>query len=136
MVGRTNTRYWPDQFLDDEGTVASGNSAFPDGELIGYVGVTPPMIGSYSSMTTGQRDACISAMLPLGSNVTVTANNSGELWLGMNDDAYSANYFDNAGSVVATVTVTKPGTVPELSSFLALLCGFTGLCGAAWRRRK
>ena len=66
------------------------------------------LLVSASVACSGQSEtlaAYESAMLPLGSNVTVTANNSGELWLGMNDDAFSGNWDDNYGSIQATVTV-------------------------------
>ncbi len=86
-------------------------------------------------MTADEVDIYIAAVLPLGSNVTVTANNAGELWLGMNDDAVSGGWQDNSGSLVATITLGQ-GAVPEPSSIVALLCGIGGVASVLVRKRK
>ncbi len=105
-VGRTSnfgpdgsTYHWYDQFLD-----GSGNFNGPHfGALIGFIGNVPPQIGSYRYLTKAQRQAAIAHMVVLGADATVTAPASGELWLGMNDDAYSGNSYDNTGSVSVSV---------------------------------
>jgi hypothetical protein len=56
----------------------------------------------------------------------------GELWLGMNDDAASLGYSDNAGSLDVRVSV------PDSGSTLALLSGglaFVGLVSSRLRRQ-
>lgn len=77
------------------------------GALIGYIGSSPPAIGSYADLNETRRLSYIANMVLLGSNASVTAPVSGTLWLGMNDDAYSANCSDNGGGITATVGITR-----------------------------
>ncbi len=99
---------WPDNFLNltDLGACAScATTNTPHyAALIAYIGSAPPAAGSYTS----------TAVLPeaqkvffVGSSYSSTAANTGQLWLGFNDDAYSGNTGDNSGTVTATVTTTS-----------------------------
>ena len=119
---------WNDQFLDPYG---SGSNAEHFAALIGYVGVTPPPIGSYYWMTEPERLAEISRMVLLGSDVHVTAPASGLLWLGMNDDAYSGNVSDNAGQLDVTVAL-----VPEPTGVVLLISGLMGSVLPLWRCKR
>ena len=122
--------HWYDQFF-----CADGNNATASlGALIGYIGPAPPQIGSYAGMSFAERSAYIDDMIVVGSEVTATVTNTGELFLGQNDDAYSGNCGDNWGYVTAKIDVGGK-QVPELpASALAALPGF-GLLGAHIRRR-
>jgi hypothetical protein len=118
---------WSDQFLNAYGVGAGGGGVGylqNFGALIGFVGSTPPLIGSYLGMTTQERLNQINSMVLMGSNVCVTSPASGMLWLGMNDDAYSGNCQDNAGALTVTVT-------PEPATLLLL-----GLGGLALLRKR
>jgi len=127
--------WWPDQFLSPLGAF----SGYPApvgthfGGLIGYIGETPPPVGSYLSMSVEQRLEQIAHLVVLGSNVHVTAPLSGALWLGMNDDAYSGNLSDNSGAIQVNVRVTSP--VPEPETYALMLAGLA-VIGTAARRRK
>jgi hypothetical protein len=73
-------------------------------ELISYTGPAPPPVGSYTSTAIAPQAKLITVV---GSQFSGPSQYSGELWLGFNDDAYSAYTVDNAGQVTATVTVTR-----------------------------
>jgi hypothetical protein len=70
--------------------------------LISYTGDSPPGLGSYTSTAVARQAMLIDSV---GSNYNAPWPYSGELWLGFNDDAYSANTSDNYGQVTATITV-------------------------------
>lgn len=101
FYGADGTDYqWVDQFLNANYWAGSRDHF---GALIAYVGDTPPAIGSYENLSVDERQAYINSMMLLGSDVTVTAPATGKLWLAMNDDAYSGNLDDNAGSLSVVV---------------------------------
>lgn len=96
---------WTDGFL------AGANC----GALLAYVG-SDPFQGQWGSTSFFPQS---SGYLVVGSTVEFTVPTSGELWLGMNDDAQTKLTFDNYGSMTANVTV-----VPEpTSAALFLLAG-------------
>jgi serine/threonine-protein kinase len=71
--------------------------------LMSYTGDNSPQPGSYTSTSVASQAQLIDYV---GSDLqTAGWPYSGELWLGMNDDAYSGNTSDNSGSVTATITV-------------------------------
>lgn len=107
---------WPDQFMNPYGWEANqvnGNL----GRLIGYIGDSPPAIGSFKDMPVPQRQSFIRRMALLGTNVVVRAPQAGRLFLGMNDDAYLANTSDKRGSL--TVAVVRPEALPISRSAMA-----------------
>jgi pimeloyl-ACP methyl ester carboxylesterase len=87
------------------GTCAT--SMYPEwAALMSYTGSSPPQPGSYTSTAVASQARLVDYV---GSKLT-TANwpYKGELWLGINDDAYSAYTSDNSGQVTALLTVTRP----------------------------
>ncbi len=98
--GVPNTLNYYDDFL------SSANNA----ELIAYVG-SDPYQGHWGDGTFFPRSTGYWA---IGSNGGLTAAESGELWLGMNDDAVSKSISDNIGTAQATVEIVP---VPEPSVF-------------------
>jgi hypothetical protein len=130
-----STVWWPDQFLSPLGAFSGDPTPVGThfGGLIGYIGETPPPVGSYLGMSVEQRLEQIARMVVLGSNVHVIAPLSGALWLGMNDDAYSGNLSDNSGAIQVNVRVTSP--VPEPETYALMLAGLA-VVGAAVKRRK
>ena len=74
------------------------------GALIGYVGNNPPAPGSYTASSVLPR---AQRVFVVGSKLASTTPLTGELWLAMNDDAYSGYTQDNSGSVAASVSVTN-----------------------------
>src|ERR1022692_1790231 len=74
--------------------------------LMSYTGSAPPQPESYTSTAVALQAMLIDYV---GSNLRTTSwPRAGELWLGINDDAYSGNTSDNFGQVTAVVTV-QPG---------------------------
>ena len=101
------TQQSPDNFLNltDIGSCSScASTQTPHwGALIGYIGNNPPTAGSYTSpsiLPEAQK------VFLVGSSFGVSIARAGELWLNINDNAYSANTGDNAGQVTATITDT------------------------------
>jgi hypothetical protein len=98
---------WPDNFfnLQDLGvcaycaTTKTGNWA----ALVGFIGRAPPSLGSYTSTAVRQE---ASQIFLVGSSLTTTTSSGGELWLSINDDAYSGVNTDNSGTVQASVTLS------------------------------
>ena len=120
----------PDGLSDPPNSFDRFFSGALNGELIAYVGLDPTQghrgDGSFFPQSTGY--------WAIGSNGQFTSPTSGQLWLGINDDAVSADPgSDNFGSVDAQITVTP---VPEPSTVsLAFLSGALGLAGVSFRNR-
>ena len=98
------------------------------GALIAYIGVDPTQgqwgNGSFFPQATGYWD--------VGNEIQLTAPYSGELWLGLNDDAVSEGISDNSGSLTAELTL-----VPEPDSLaLAVIGAIIGCAGALKRRLR
>jgi pimeloyl-ACP methyl ester carboxylesterase len=74
------------------------------GMLIGYLGNSPPEPGSYTSTGVAPQTKL---MFQIGGGFGQATYGAGELWLAMNDDAYSGNTADNHGQVTATITVIR-----------------------------
>jgi hypothetical protein len=74
------------------------------GMLIGYLGNSPPEPGSYTSTTVTPETKSI---FQIGGGFGQATYGAGELWLAMNDDAYSGNTADNYGQVTAKITVSR-----------------------------
>lgn len=95
--------------LSDLGACADcATTMYPDwAALMSYTGSNPPQPGSYTSTSVAPQAHLVDYV---GSGLTTTKfwPYTGELWLGINDDAYSANTSDNSGQVTATITVTRP----------------------------
>ena len=95
----------PDNYLNlaDLGTCADcASTDFPQwAALMSYTGDSPPQPGSYTSTSAGPQRELIDFV---GSSLQTNWPYTGELWLGMNDDAYSANTSDNYGDVTVTIT--------------------------------
>lgn len=117
LAASTGEQYYGDQFFNPQG-IESAVGTFPLGALIGYAGTTPPMTGSYSSMSQSEIQNTITHLVEIGSSATFAMPYTGELFLGMNDDAFSAFSNDNSGSITAAITV-----VPEPSALAVLACG-------------
>jgi hypothetical protein len=94
------------------------------GALIAYVG-SDPYQGHWGDSTFFPQAA---GYWLIGSSGQFNSPYAGELWLGFNDDAQSMLVGDNAGSVIAEVTV-----VPEPS---VLAVGVLTLVGALTLRRR
>jgi hypothetical protein len=99
----------PDNYINlaDLGVCAvCATTPFPEwGALMSYIGSAPPEPGSYISTSVepqAMRVDYVGGDLHRGWTV------SGELWLAMNDDAYSGNTSDNFGQVTAVITVQGP----------------------------
>jgi parallel beta-helix repeat protein len=82
------------------GTTDGFCTAALNGELIGYIGPTPPTPGS-DHLSDAQKT------FPVGISHTFTAGSTqvGELWLGINDDAGTGTYYDNGGNVTAVISI-------------------------------
>jgi hypothetical protein len=97
---------WQDNFLNttDIGVCATcATTKAPSwGALISYTGGSPPEPGSYTNPDAAAQAPLISVV---GSYLKTSWPLTGELWLGMNDDAYTDNTYDNAGEAIAIVTV-------------------------------
>jgi hypothetical protein len=72
------------------------------GELIAYIGVDPTQGHLVSGNTFFPQST---GYFAIGSAASFVAPASGELWLGINDDARTLVVFDNPGSLTATITV-------------------------------
>jgi hypothetical protein len=99
----------PDNYINlaDLGACADcATSPFPEwGALMSYLGSDPPEPGSYTSTSVETQAMQIDY---LGSDLKSRSwPIPGELWLAMNDDAYSGNTSDNYGRVTATITVHR-----------------------------
>jgi hypothetical protein len=98
----------PDNFLnlDDIGVCATCATAQTPhwGALIGYVGNNPPAPGSY---TSASEFPLAQRVFAVGSSLQAITPETGELWLAMNDDAYSSHTQDNLGTVSASVSVSN-----------------------------
>jgi len=99
--------YWPayndpDGYLDHEPPVYEGGDLWVadnlQGQLVAYVGINPYIGTPFTNgvYTTNEYWA-------VGTAGQFMSTTNGELWLGINDDAYSMNIGDNSGSIVATV---------------------------------
>lgn len=99
---------YSDNFLNlaDLGVCASCASTDTPhwGALIGYIGDSPPQAGSYTSADVLQE---AQRVFFVGSAFRSSGLPTGTLWLAFNDDAYSANTSDNAGQVIATITLSS-----------------------------
>jgi hypothetical protein len=100
----------PDNYrnLSDLGTCADcASTPYPEwGALMSYIGGNPPQPGSYTSTSVEPQAMRVDYV---GSRLkTRSWPVPGELWLAMNDDAYSGNTSDNYGQVTATITVHRP----------------------------
>jgi len=100
------------------------------GALIAFVGTDPYQghwgNGSFFPQAAGYWN--------IGSSAQFTSDKAGELWLGFNDDAVSAEpWTDNYGSVTAEISVAP---VPEPSGFALALLGIVTLFGARRLRRS
>jgi hypothetical protein len=97
---------WQDNYfnLDDIGVCqyCATTATSHWGALIGYIGVDPPPPGSYSNPNVIDEAKQI---FLVGASYPGRAASSGELWLAMNDAAYSANLSDNTGQVDVVVAV-------------------------------
>jgi hypothetical protein len=78
--------------------------------LIGYLGLDPYQghwrDGSFFPQPTGYWN--------IGSNNVFTADRTGELWLGFNDDAVTGGTNDNSGFVTAQISIMPPQPVIQL----------------------
>jgi eukaryotic-like serine/threonine-protein kinase len=94
-----------DNYLNvaDLGACAScASTDYPEwAALMSYTGDAPPTPGSYASNSAVSQTDLIDFV---GSSLQGAWPDQGELWLGMNDDAYSGNTSDNYGSVTVTIT--------------------------------
>jgi thermopsin len=81
-------------------------TAATGGELIAFVGSTPPQPGAGAPSDQ-------SSLYAVGASDTFTSGQSGELWLGINDDAYTNTPGDNGGSVTASITVATQVIPPS-----------------------
>jgi hypothetical protein len=95
--------------LSDLGVCAvCATSMYPEwAALMSYTGSDPPQPGSYTSTAVAPQANLVDYV---GSHLSTTKfwPYQGELWLGINDDAYSGYTSDNSGQVTATITVTHP----------------------------
>lgn len=101
-----SSQSWPDNFLDitDIGTCAyCAQTRTPYwAALIGYIGSSPPAVGSYTSASVLPEARKI---FLVGSNLSTIVSSSGILWLNFNDDAYSSYTVDNYGQVTASISI-------------------------------
>jgi hypothetical protein len=105
---------WGDNFLNlaDIGNGAAGGvTPTPHlGALIGFVGPVPPAPGSYGT-DPGIRPIAADVFV-VGDRAMFARPESGRLWLGFNDDAYSGNVGDNDGSLNAVISTTPQTDTP------------------------
>jgi hypothetical protein len=80
------------------------------GALISYTGGSPPEPGAYTNPDAASQAPLISVV---GSYLQMSWPHTGELWLGINDDAYSGVVSDNSGEVTAIVTVRRGGSAAD-----------------------
>jgi hypothetical protein len=84
------------------------------GELIAFIGADPYQgqwgNGSFFPQHTGY--------WAIGSSCQFTSNETGELWLGINDDAVSKTNGDNSGTMTASITTTQTCAVGFVESGL------------------
>jgi hypothetical protein len=98
------------------------------GALLAYIGADPTQSHFGDASFWPQA----SGYWLVGNSLQFTSLYSGELWLGMNDDAGSKNTYDNSGSLTVEVT-----TVPEPGSLALATLGVVIACGGAfWRRLR
>jgi len=96
------TPFGPDGFFDSSDDLFLDNGI--QGMLIGYVG------------DITQAAPHTSPYIPVGSMHQFVCSQSGELWLGFNDDADSHAVGDNVGSVTAQITVYTTNAPPDPGS--------------------
>jgi hypothetical protein len=83
------------------------------GALVGYIGVSPPAQGSYTSAAI--RAKAISVFY-VGGSYEAKALTTGTLWLGKNADAYSGYTVDNSGHITAKVTISPAQTASQIAA--------------------
>jgi hypothetical protein len=108
---------WPDNFFNFADLGACNNCAKTStsqwGALIGYIGASPPVPGSY---TSGAVRPQALKVFYVGGNYEASALDSGKLWLYKNADAYSGHTSDNHGHVVAKITVLPPESASKVAA--------------------
>jgi hypothetical protein len=104
--------------LTDLGTCADCATAMDPqwAAPMSYTGSAPPQPGNYTSTAVAPQAMLIDYV---GGDLKTTSwPHAGELWLGINDDAYSGNTSDNYGQMTAIVTgqpspaTESPATYP------------------------
>jgi hypothetical protein len=110
---------WADNFLNiaDIGVCAGCASSVTEGwgALVGYIGDSPPAPGSYAGSSAVLAEA--ESVFFVGSDLAETAWRTGELWLAMNDDAYSGNTSDNLGSVTVAIGAYDTAIDPAIGAW-------------------
>lgn len=98
---------WPDNFLNraEIGRCPPHIKTAHWAALVGYIGNSPPGLGSYCAQPGVAPEA--QKVFVVGSYFHGVPPRAGELWLAMNDDAYSGFNSDNAGQLRVTITITR-----------------------------
>jgi hypothetical protein len=108
-------KLWPDNFfnLADLGACnyCAKTATSQWGALIGYIGASPPVPGSYTSAAIRPQALRV---FYVGGNYEAQALQSGKLWLFKNADAYSNYTSDNHGHVIARITVLPPESASQV----------------------
>jgi hypothetical protein len=108
---------WPDNFfnLADLGVCSDcATTQVPNwGALIGYVGDSPPVPGSYASAAIRPQALRV---FYVGGNYEAEVLKTGPLWLFKNADAYSGYTADNSGHLTAKVTVLPPESASQVAA--------------------
>jgi hypothetical protein len=108
---------WPDNFfnLTDLGACQfCATTKVPNwGALIGYVGSSPPVPGSYSSAAIRPQALRV---FYVGGDYEAEVLRTGPLWLFKNADAYSGFTSDNSGHVIAKITVLPPESTRQAAA--------------------
>jgi eukaryotic-like serine/threonine-protein kinase len=104
----------PDNYLNTADLGVCGDCAstqYPEwGALMSYTGSAPPPPGSYTDSAIAPQAKLVRYV---GSDLEISSwPYGGELWLAMNDDAYSDYTSDNSGEVIAVVTVRGASAAP------------------------
>lgn len=88
------------------------------GSLIAYVG-TDPYQGHWGDGTFFPQSTGYWA---IGDGAQFTPPTTGELWLGINDDAISESISDNEGQITASIAIVPEPGIPLLLGICALTC--------------